>query len=339
MKSYPTNFSRLVLGILGFLLLPITAHAEKNLYLGVNGGASLFSSGLYSDREIKYKFESLDSTNKTPSLLYTLPVVGLSTSLVLSEAWIIGYSGSVMRATGLSNPTQSKLELKKCGTPTPVACETLDPHYSPTFTYSANLTRTDQDLSLTRRLGNTNWLVFGALRYQYYSVKGERPAQDNNDTSTTKIIPTSAVVTGAIGQTSVANTNFSSESLGGAIGIGYTLNVFENWYLNMQAGLLVLRGVADYKYSRADGKYSFTENNSLLGLGTSGAVSLGYTVSGTHILLLSYKFQVFRMSALSGSRVTVDQYGTPLASSDNLFSDGAVDVVNTVTLSYIYKVF
>ena len=113
----------------------------------------------------------------------------------------------------------------------------------------------------------------------------------------------------------------------------------ENWHLNVQSGFLLLRGSADYVYSRSDGKFSFSENNRLLGLGASGALSLGYSTTGNHILLLSYKFQAFRMSALSGSRVTVDQYGTSLTSSDNLFSDGTVDIVNTLTLAYIYKVF
>lgn len=45
------------------------------------------------------------------------------------------------------------------------------------------------------------------------------------------------------------------------------------------------------------------------------------------------------MGALSGSRTTVDQYGTELTSSDGFFSDGAVDLINTLTLAYIYKVF
>ena len=103
--------------LLGALLVGTGSvlYAEKNLYLGVNGGVALFSPGLYSNREIKYKFDSLDSTIKTPSILYTVPVLGLNASLVLSETWIIGYSGSVARATGLDNPSQSKLELKKCG--------------------------------------------------------------------------------------------------------------------------------------------------------------------------------------------------------------------------------
>lgn len=324
----------------GFLAVLSPASAEKNLYLGVNAGVSLFSPGLYSNREINYHFDSLDSITKTPSILYTVPNAGINASFVYNENWIFGYSGNIARATWLENPTTQQVELKKCTTPTPLTCKTLDPHFSPTYTFDAKLTRTDHDLSVTRRLGASNWLVFAALRYQYYAVNGERPAQGNNDTTTTQIgAPVNATVTGATGQTPGATTNYSAQSAGGAVGLGYTMNIFQNWYINMQIGFLVLRGAADYTYYSADNKYSLRENNQLLGLGSSGALSIGYSVSGTHILLLSYKFQVFRMNALSGSRTTVDQYGTSLTSSENLFSDGAIDLINTVTLAYIYKVF
>lgn len=315
------------------------AFAETNLYLGGNAGISFFSPGLYSNREIKYKFDSVDSTTCTDSILYTVPVLGLNASLVLDETWILGYSGNIARATGLQNLSSSKAELKKCSAAGQL-CETVNPHYGPSFTLNVDFTRTDHDLSVTRKLGNSNWLLFAALRYQFYSVRGERPAQDNNDTFFFKLLPSGTVLgPAATGATSTSNTNYSAQSYGGAIGLGYTFNLFENWYVNMQGGFLLLRGNADYTFSRADGKYSFSETNRILGLGASGALSLGYSVSGTHILLLSYKFQMFRMTALSGSRNTVDQYGTPLSSTDNLFSDGAVDVVNTVTLAYIYKVF
>lgn len=316
------------------------AIAENNLYLGANAGASLFSPGLYSNREILYRFDSLDSVAKTPAILYAVPVVGMNVSLVHNEKWIFGYSGNIARATWLENPTTQKIELKKCGTPTALTCRTLDPHFSPSFTFAANLTRTDHDLSVTRRLGSSNWLLFAALRYQYYAVNGERPAQGNNDTTTTQIgPPVNATTTTASGQSPGATTNYSAQSAGGALGIGYTLNFLQNWYLNLQAGFLILRGTADYVYYSADNRFSLHEKNQLLGLGSSGAFSLGYSVTGTHILLLSYKFQVFRMGALSGSRTTVDQYGTELTSSDGLFSDGAVDLINTLTLAYIYKVF
>lgn len=324
----------------GYLAASFPVAAEKNLYVGINAGGSLFSPGLYSNREILYHFDSLDSVTKTPSILYTVPVVGISISLAYNENWIFGYSGNVARATWLENPTTQKIELKKCGTPTALTCKTLDPHFSPTYTFHANLTRTDHDFSVTRRLGASNWLLFAALRYQYYAVNGERPAQGNNDTTTTQIgPPVNNTTTTATGQTPGATTNYSAQSAGGAVGVGYTVNFFQNWYLNMQAGFLILRGTADYTYYLADNKYSLQEKNQLLGLGSSGAFSLGYSVTGDHILLLSYKFQVFRMSALSGSRTTVDQYGTELTSSDSLFSDGAVDLINTVTLAYIYKVF
>ncbi len=315
------------------------AYAETNLYLGGNAGISFFSPGLYSNREIKYKFDSVDSTTRTDSILYSVPVLGLNVSLVLDETWILGYSGNIAKATGLQNLSATKSELKKCSAAGQL-CETVNAHYGPSFTLNVDFTRTDQDVSVTRKLGNSNWLLFAALRYQFYSVKGERPAQDNNDTFFFRLLPSGSVLGPvAAGATSASSTNYSAQSYGGAIGIGYTFNLFENWYVNMQGGFLMLRGNADYTFSRSDGKYSFSETNKILGLGASGALSLGYSVSGTHILLLSYKFQMFRMTALSGSRDTVDLYGTPLSSTDNLFSDGAVDVVNTVTLAYIYKVF
>lgn len=312
--------------------------AENNLYLGINGGLSVFSPGLYSNREIKYKFDNVDTINKTESVLYPVPVLGLNASLVIAEAWIFGYSGSIAKVGGLENRAANKSELKKCSATQ--LCETVDPHFGPSFTLTANLTRTEHDLSITRKLGSSNWFVFTALRYQYYSVKGERPEQGNNDTLTFKLLPSGTVFgPAASGATSASSTNYSAQSYGGAIGLGYTLNIAGNWYLNMQSGFLILKGNAEYTFSRTDGKYAFSENNSVLGLGASGAASFGYSVTGTHIILLSYKFQVFRMRALSGNRDTVDQFGTPLSSSDNLFSDGAVDVVNTVTLAYIYKVF
>lgn len=330
--------SRMLQTTVALLALSTALAAENNLYLGLNAGASLFSPGLYSDREIKYKFDHVDSINKTESVLYTLPQLGVNASFVLAETWVFGYSGSIAKASGLETRAALKNELKKCSATQ--LCETVDPHYGPSFTITANLTRTEHDLSLMRKLGASNWFVFAALRYQYYSVQGERPEQGNNDTLTFRLLPGGTVLgPQPSGATSSSLTNYSAQSYGGAIGLGYTFNLLENWYLNLQTGFLVLKGSADYTFKRADGKYSFVENNSILGLGASGAASLGYSLTGTHIILLSYKFQIFRMQALSGSRDTVDQFNTHLSSSDNLFSDGAVDVVNTVTLAYIYKVF